>query len=56
MQEKNLFKTYTMQGLLDKIDVIECFEQPGQKLRVGEILEKQKQIYYDLGVEPPTSL
>ena len=56
MQEKNLFKTYTMQGLLDKIDVIECFEHPGQKLRVGEILEKQKQIYYDLGVEPPTSL
>ena len=56
MQEKNLFKTYTMQGLLDKVDVIECFEQPGQKLRVGEILEKQKQIYYDLGVEPPTSL
>ncbi len=56
MQEKNLFKTYTMESLLDKVDVIECFEQPGQKLRVGEVLEKQKQIYYDLGVEPPTSL
>ena len=56
MQEKNLFKTYTIQSLLDKVDVIECFEQPGLKLRVGEILEKQKQIYADLGVEPPTSL
>ncbi|HQE49807.1 MAG TPA: IS1634 family transposase [Fervidobacterium sp.] len=56
MQNKNLFKEYTIQSLLDKLDVIECFEQPGQRLRIGEILEKQKQIYYDLGVEPPASL
>ena len=56
MQEKNLFKTYTIQSLLDKVDLIECFEQPGLKLWIGGILEKQKQIYDDLGVEPPTSL
>lgn len=56
MQEKNLFKDYTMQGVLDKLDVIECFEQPGQSIRVGEILEKQKQLYHDLGINPPTSL
>ncbi|MDW7661635.1 MAG: transposase, partial [Bacillota bacterium] len=56
MQEKNLFKDYTLQSILDKLDVIECFEQPGQVARVGEILEKQKQLYSDLGVEPPTSL
>lgn len=30
MQEKNLFKIYTMQGLLDKGNVIECFEKPGK--------------------------
>jgi hypothetical protein len=42
--------------LLDKLDVIECFEQPGKSLRVGEILEKQKQLYDDLGVVLPTSL
>lgn len=56
MQEKDLFKNYTLQGVLDKLDVIECFEQPGQDLHVGEILEKQRALYEDLGVAPPTSL
>jgi len=46
----------SIQGVLDKLDVIECFETPGQQLRVGELLEKQKEIYYAPGVEPPTSL
>ncbi|OMF18506.1 transposase [Paenibacillus sp. FSL H8-0548] len=56
MQDVGLFKTYTMQGVLDKLDVIECFETPGEELRVGEILEKQKEIYFSLGIEPPSSL
>jgi transposase len=56
MQDTGLFRDYTLQGLLDKLDVIECFEYPGQKLRVGEVLEKQKQIYAALGVPPPGSL
>jgi len=56
MQVKGLFKDYTLPGLLDKLDVIECFEQPGKSLRVGELLDKQKQLYYDLGVIPPASL
>lgn len=56
MQEQNLFKDYTLQGVLDKLDVIECFENPGQDLRVGELLEKQKDLYVKLGIEPPTSL
>ena len=56
MQETDLFKSYTLQGALDKLDVIECFEAPGQKLRVGELLEKQKEIYLSLGVTLPTSL
>ena len=56
MQVKGLLKDYTLPGLLDKLDVIECFEQPGKSLRVGEMLEKQKQLYHDLGVNPPTSL
>jgi transposase len=56
MQVKGLLKDYTLPGLLDKLDVIECFEQPGKSLRVGEILNKQVQLYYDLGVVPPTSL
>jgi len=55
-EDTDLFKTYTMQSILDKLDVIECFEVPGQKLRVGELLEKQKDIYISLGGEPPSSL
>jgi len=56
MQDAGLFKNYTLQSALDKLDIIECFEHPGQKLLVGEVLEKQKQIYAALGVPPPTSL
>ena len=41
----------TPQTLLDKLDVIECFEYPNTKLRVGEVLEKQKEIYEALGVD-----
>ena len=54
MQDNNLFKDYTMQQVLDKLDIIECFENPGDKLRVGEVLSKQNQLYLDLGVTPPT--
>lgn len=53
MQEAGLFRSYTMQTLLDKLDVIECFENPGHDLRVGEVLTKQRQIYEALGIDPP---
>ena len=57
MQDNNLFKNYTMQTLLDKIDVIECYKyKNSRKLQVGEILEKQKDIYTKMGVEIPSSL
>jgi len=56
MQDAGLFKDYTLQGLLDKLDVIECFEHPGQRLLVGEILEKQRKIYEAMDVQPPASL
>ncbi len=53
--ENNLFKEYKMQQVLDKLDLIECFEKPGVKLRVGGgILSKQCQLYLDLGVDPPS--
>lgn len=42
MQDTNLFKKYTLQGVLDQLDVIECFEAPGKKLRIGELLSKKK--------------
>ena len=55
MKKSGLYKTYTMQQLLDKLDVLECFEDEKHSLRIGEMLDKQREIYEALGVEAPTS-
>lgn len=47
MQEQGLYKDYTVQQLLDKLDVIECFSYPGHELRIGEVLDKQKSLLSD---------
>ena len=56
MQDKKLVKDYTIVELLDKLDLIECFERQGQKLQLGEILEKQQKIFQSLDITTPTSL
>ena len=56
MSEKELYKNYTMQELLNELDVIEAFENPGSVLRVGEVTKKQANLYNTLGVMPPTTL
>ena len=56
MQDAHLYKDFTMASLLDKLDVIECFEYPGRKMRVGEILDYQRDLYLALNVEPLISL
>ncbi|MFZ3113979.1 MAG: hypothetical protein WA133_00710 [Syntrophales bacterium] len=56
MQDKNLFKKYTMHELLDEFDIIECFEQPGHDLRVGEVTKRQVELYEAMGIAPPASL
>ena len=53
MNDKNLFKNYTMQEVMDELDMIECFEQQGRSLRVGKVTKKQKTLYTDLDIEPP---
>lgn len=52
MEEKGLFATYTLHELLDELDVIECFMEPGKAPIHGEVLKKQEQIYRDLDVTP----
>ena len=52
MDEKGLFSTYTMHELLDELDVIECFMEPGKAPIQGEVLKKQEQIYRDMEVAP----
>jgi hypothetical protein len=51
-----MFKNYTIQDVLDEVDIIECYEQSGQKLRMGEVIRKQSTLYELLGVKPPTTL
>ncbi|MBP3199960.1 MAG: IS1634 family transposase [Butyrivibrio sp.] len=52
MDETGLFGKYTMHELLDELDVIECFTEPGKAPIQGEVLKKQEQIYLDMGVTP----
>jgi transposase len=56
MQDQDLFKKYTMQDLLDEFDIIECFEQPGAQIRIGEVTKRQSALYEKIGISPPTSL
>nr|WP_198017550.1 hypothetical protein [Syntrophorhabdus aromaticivorans] len=56
MQESNLFKDYTLQEVLDELDVIECLEVPGQRLMAGEMTQRQVELYTKLGVMAPASL
>ena len=55
MKESRLYNNNTMQSLLDKLDVLECFEDATHSLRIGEMLVKQAEIYEALGVEASTS-
>lgn len=54
MQDAGLFDKWTLQGLLDELDVIELLEVPGQGRVLGEITEKQKVLYEKLGIVPPS--
>jgi len=54
MHDKDLFRKFTMQELLDDLDVIERFEQPGKRHHIGEITKKQLSLYDLLEVGAPT--
>jgi transposase len=54
MQDAGLFESWTLQGLLDELDTIERFEAPGHGRILGEVTQKQEDIYRALGVDPPS--
>ncbi|WP_028977501.1 IS1634 family transposase [Sporolactobacillus terrae] len=54
MSDHGLFKKYTLQELLDEMDIIEQYRQPGGHTHIGELTKKQIDLYRLLGVEPPT--
>jgi len=53
MKSKNLYRNYSIQSLLDELDVIERFDYQGQRARYSEITEKQRQIYEAFGILAP---
>ena len=54
MDVNNLYKNYTMQSMLDTLDIIEYYQQPGRTHHLSEITEKQQTLYKLIGVEVPT--
>lgn len=55
MQTHKLFSKYTLQGLLDQLDLIEIYEYPGSSPQVSELTTKQKEIYNVFGIKLPDS-
>ena len=54
MQGHELFKDYTIQGLLDELDIIECCKEPGKKTRLSEITKCQAALYQFMDVPVET--
>ena len=54
MQEEDLFRKWTLQGLLDELDLVECFEAPDHGKMLGEMTKKQGDLYQKLGIDPPS--
>ncbi len=53
MQEKGLYKEYTMEKLFLELESIQSFSEPGRAPIVCEVLEKQHRIYADLEILSP---
>ena len=54
MDEHGLFSDHTMQSLLDELDVIEYYQQPGKAHHLSEITQKQRNLYELMGVSAPS--
>ena len=56
MKKHVLYRNYSMQTLLDELDLIECFDYDGQKRHYGEVTKKQDALYECFNVSPPNML
>ena len=54
MDKNGLVSDYTMQSLLDELDVIEYYQQPGKAHHLSEITNKQRKLYELMEVPVPT--
>ena len=53
MQQKGLYREYTLKQVLLELDCIQSFCEPGRRPIIGEVLERQRKIYEAMDVEPP---
>jgi transposase len=53
MSKNNLYKNYTLQTLLDKLDIIERFDYSDKEVHFSEITKKQEELYEALEIKPP---
>jgi transposase len=54
MKAANLYGSYTMQSLIDELDIIERYECKGHRPRVLVVTKKQRELYEALGITPLT--
>lgn len=55
MKRACLYSKYTMNDLLDELEMIERFERQGHKPQIGEVTKKQYDIFGALNLAPPKS-
>jgi hypothetical protein len=48
----DLYGGYTMQGLIDDLDIIERYECEGHRTRVFTVTKKQRELYEALKIHP----
>ena len=56
MRDNKLYQNYTMQSLLDSLDVIERYDFDGQRYHCSEMTKKQQALFSCFEVSPPTTL
>jgi transposase len=56
MRDHDLYRNYTMQTMLDALDVIERYEYNGQRPFIGEVTEKQRYLLKCFEVQLPNTL
>jgi transposase len=56
MKENNLYKNYSIDLLIDELDVIERYENKFNKVTYGEITSKQELIYKIFGFDQPKNI
>jgi len=50
MKNHDFYRHYSMQTLLDELDLIERFDYPSRKWQCGEVTRKQADLYAAFGV------